>query len=395
MSDVFVSYASEDRDQARRVVNLLVDHGWSVWWDRTIPAGGEWAPELDHALARTRAVIVLWSSHSRASTWVRHEATIGMEKGALISILIDRTAIPHEFSAHQASDLSTWDGSPKFAEAEALLAGLTNLVPPSRLKEVRPGYDPAFLSKRVVVGLPAVTGPAVVLRYLHFTVVIHPGRRLAHYVAYNIAGKELTPVPFEVRQEWTADPLVPRSTQITVALTTRSEYHRGHLVSPMTVCWGQPDTAAASARHAMFLPNVSPQHGDVNTGSWFELEKWERRLATKHSRAIGLSGPVFSRDDTAFRGEMELEDGVVALDSFRLPRHYWKVIAVADRGSGLRVATYIVANVSRDTTGSAPTRASLAELQMATGLRFPEAFHTAKPLPDLEMSGQRLARKAR
>ena len=32
MSDVFVSYASDDREAARKVSEVLSAKGWSVWW---------------------------------------------------------------------------------------------------------------------------------------------------------------------------------------------------------------------------------------------------------------------------------------------------------------------------------------------------------------------------
>jgi hypothetical protein len=38
MSDIFLKYASADRDRAQRIAAVLEDQGWSVWWDRTIPA---------------------------------------------------------------------------------------------------------------------------------------------------------------------------------------------------------------------------------------------------------------------------------------------------------------------------------------------------------------------
>ena len=37
MSDIFISYASEDRDWARMLAQKLEEQGWSVWWDRDIP----------------------------------------------------------------------------------------------------------------------------------------------------------------------------------------------------------------------------------------------------------------------------------------------------------------------------------------------------------------------
>ena len=384
MADVFLSYSSHDRPEARRVAVLLQDHGWSVWWDRGIEVGTPWADELEQALARTRAVVVLWSFRSKRSKWVRHEAAIGSEKGALISVLIAGTKVPSEFASCQAADLSGWDGDSRRTEVQALLSGLARVVTPSRLNQVRPGYDPTFLGKNSQVALPAVTGAAVVLRYLHFTVVMHPGRRLAHYVAYNVDGKNLISVPPEARQ-WATDPLIPASLQISVALTTHSQFHRGHLVSPMTVCWGDRDEAVVAGRQASFLPNVSPQHESVNVGSWLRLEQWERETASRFGRAVGFSGPIFSMDDEPFRGEMHLEDGVLAMDTFRLPRHFWKLVVVRRNRGGLGCAAYLVANSEgTDRSPKAPAfstlRVPLSDLEGRAGLKFAPALHRAVDL---------------
>ncbi len=36
MSDIFLSYASEDRERVRPLVEWLEEHGWSVSWDRKL-----------------------------------------------------------------------------------------------------------------------------------------------------------------------------------------------------------------------------------------------------------------------------------------------------------------------------------------------------------------------
>jgi hypothetical protein len=38
MSDIFISYAREDRPRAEAIAKALEEHGWSVWWDWNIPA---------------------------------------------------------------------------------------------------------------------------------------------------------------------------------------------------------------------------------------------------------------------------------------------------------------------------------------------------------------------
>jgi hypothetical protein len=71
----------------------------------------------------------------------------------------------------------------EYVPGSSLLRRLARLVPPSRIDTVRPGYDPDFLGKKRPISLPGVNGAVAVLRYLHFTVVMNPARRLAHYVA--------------------------------------------------------------------------------------------------------------------------------------------------------------------------------------------------------------------
>jgi hypothetical protein len=101
-----------------------------------------WRPELGIELANCRAVIVLWSHTSINSEWVCREARAGLRKEALVPILLDQDALPSEFAAIQATDLSHWNGEMDFAQMEALLRRLARLVPPSRIDTVRPGYDP-------------------------------------------------------------------------------------------------------------------------------------------------------------------------------------------------------------------------------------------------------------
>ncbi len=44
MSDIFISYAREDREIAGRLAGALEAAGWSVWWDSKLRAGtSTWA----------------------------------------------------------------------------------------------------------------------------------------------------------------------------------------------------------------------------------------------------------------------------------------------------------------------------------------------------------------
>ena len=64
MSDIFLSYATEDRARTRILVQGLESRGWSVWWDRTIRPGQTFDSVIESALADARCAVVLWSEAS-------------------------------------------------------------------------------------------------------------------------------------------------------------------------------------------------------------------------------------------------------------------------------------------------------------------------------------------
>jgi len=65
MADIFISYArSEDRSRVEPLAKALKDQDWSVFWDRTIPAGMTWR----HVIGVDRSVIALWLGHESVET---------------------------------------------------------------------------------------------------------------------------------------------------------------------------------------------------------------------------------------------------------------------------------------------------------------------------------------
>ena len=64
MADIFISYASEDRSRVEPLAHSLEDHGWSVWWDRTIPPGKSFDQVIQEAITAAKCVVVLWSEKS-------------------------------------------------------------------------------------------------------------------------------------------------------------------------------------------------------------------------------------------------------------------------------------------------------------------------------------------
>lgn len=128
MSDVFLSYASEDRERAGQLANALGQQGWSVWWDRKIIAGQAFDQAIERELDAARAVVVLWSAHSIASEWVKNEAAVAAERGVLVPALIDSVKLPLEFRRKQTADLVGWQGDGAHPGFQGLCQGVAHAM---------------------------------------------------------------------------------------------------------------------------------------------------------------------------------------------------------------------------------------------------------------------------
>jgi hypothetical protein len=128
MADIFLSYTEKDRDKARRLAETLESVGWTVWWDRRIPAGETWRNVLQQALQDMRCMVVLWSAQSIQSEWVYEEASEGRRLDKLVPVLIEQVRPPAGFREIQAADLTGWDGTRDHEGLRMLVADLEKLL---------------------------------------------------------------------------------------------------------------------------------------------------------------------------------------------------------------------------------------------------------------------------
>ena len=87
------------------LARVLESDGWSVWWDRDISPGQDFEIEIDMALSKARAVVVLWSVFSVSSNWVRNEAREAKEANKLIPVMLDDARIPLSYRSLNTIDL--------------------------------------------------------------------------------------------------------------------------------------------------------------------------------------------------------------------------------------------------------------------------------------------------
>ena len=99
-ADVFVSYASADRDVAEALAEQLQADGRSVWWDVETAPGASFREEIAKQLNAAKTVIVIWTPASVQSQWVISEAQRAAAQNKLIPVRapdVDIHSIPQPF----------------------------------------------------------------------------------------------------------------------------------------------------------------------------------------------------------------------------------------------------------------------------------------------------------
>ena len=129
MTDVFISYARPNEDQARSIAAALRSCGFDVWYDEDLPAHRPYAEVIEERLKSSRAVVVIWSAEAAKSQWVRAEADWARAGGKLVQISFDDTMPPLPFNQIQCADLGDWNGDPRFPGFRKLSDSVSALVP--------------------------------------------------------------------------------------------------------------------------------------------------------------------------------------------------------------------------------------------------------------------------
>jgi hypothetical protein len=144
---VFLSYASQDAEAAKRICHALRAGGIEVWFDQSEPRGGDvWDHKIRKQIHDCALFIPIISTHTQARTegyfrleWhLADQRKLSMTKSRpfLVPVCIDGTPdvdaeVPDSFAAVQWTRLSAGETSPTFLERV------------SRLLSPEPAYSPA------------------------------------------------------------------------------------------------------------------------------------------------------------------------------------------------------------------------------------------------------------
>jgi len=107
MYDIFISHASEDKDDFVRPLALaLIGKGWKVWYDEiSLTVGDSLRRSIDDGLKRSKFGVVVLSPSFFAKKWPEYELdslitkTIGQDKKVILPIW-------HKISSKEVADYS-------------------------------------------------------------------------------------------------------------------------------------------------------------------------------------------------------------------------------------------------------------------------------------------------
>ena len=136
MSDIFLSYSSEDRPTVQVLAGVLQAEGLSVWYDLGLGGDVPYHEQIAKQLELASVVVACWSDHSHRSRWVYSEADAADKLGKLVNVRLDSALPPQPFDRLNAHDLSGWSGNISDARYIALIEDVR------RARSLRAGLDP-------------------------------------------------------------------------------------------------------------------------------------------------------------------------------------------------------------------------------------------------------------
>jgi TolB-like protein len=130
MHDIFLSYNREDQAKARLFAEGFERAGFTVWWDVTLRSGQTYDQVTEDALRAAKAVVVLWSTKSVKSEWVRSEASIALRNKTLMPAMIELCERPVMFELKQTADLCHWQGEDSDSIWQGFVGDVRKMVSP-------------------------------------------------------------------------------------------------------------------------------------------------------------------------------------------------------------------------------------------------------------------------
>lgn len=208
MADVFVSYAREDAVRVRSLVRLLESRGLSVFWDLQIPAGKTWREHIGQALAQAPCVLVVWSTHSIASSFVAEEADEGRQRGVLVPVLIDAVLPPLGLRSLQSADLQDLGASALPRGFDQLLSAIQSLLahPPQSFASAVEAKPAATAAPAAAATKAKASGARPTALLIGVVALLFGGAGAYHFVSGRTAPSSTSAAPTTTEVQWPSNP---------------------------------------------------------------------------------------------------------------------------------------------------------------------------------------------
>jgi len=154
MADIFISYASSDRDRVIPLVEVFERQGYEVWWDRQIGLGVKFDREIEIEIENARCIVVIWSKASLESDWVRAEANEALDRKVLVPVVIDDVKPPLAFRTIQSSKLTNWPSTRSADSLNNILAAISLLLSGVEPKAAEVVQTEALDAEKTIAVLP-------------------------------------------------------------------------------------------------------------------------------------------------------------------------------------------------------------------------------------------------
>ena len=127
--DVYISYAPEDEDRVRRIVEELEWVGLKVWFRNQPATFQESSQMLRQRMNSATCHVIVWTKNSAGSGRMQNEGRVGSGLQRLIAVRLDPGIIPpKDTEAKVYADLADWTGGTEHRGMKKLLGGIWSLT---------------------------------------------------------------------------------------------------------------------------------------------------------------------------------------------------------------------------------------------------------------------------
>lgn len=129
-TDIYIAYASEDRDIVNKLYGILSKQ-WDTYWDDLM--AGEVQDNVEEEIAKAKCVVAVFSANSRKKPTVISELKNARELGKkILPIRIDKSKPPYSFDTLSIIETNDWRGDIEHPGLKQLIRRLARIAEPKR-----------------------------------------------------------------------------------------------------------------------------------------------------------------------------------------------------------------------------------------------------------------------